>query len=81
VKYHVIFNEEARADLFGLYDFIARHSSSDKAAAYIERIREFCLSLQTFLSEASLRIIYGRGCVSSVLSGESRSPLKSSPAM
>jgi toxin ParE1/3/4 len=48
VNYRVVFDKEARADLFNLYYFIADRSSSDRAAAYISRLRKFCLGLQTF---------------------------------
>jgi toxin ParE1/3/4 len=48
VKYRVEFNPEARADLLDLYDYIAEESGEGRALAYIARIEEACLSLETF---------------------------------
>lgn len=44
----VIFNPEARDDLYSLYQYIAEHGFPDRAASYIHRIENFCLALQTF---------------------------------
>lgn len=48
MKYRVIFNPEARTDLLNLYRYIADRSGEARGLAYIERIEETCLSLQTF---------------------------------
>ena len=41
----VVFSPEARADVFALYDRIARAASLHTALSYIERIEEYCLGL------------------------------------
>jgi toxin ParE1/3/4 len=43
----VVFSPEAQKDLFDLYDYIAAHSSAERAIAYLGRIENFCLSLKT----------------------------------
>jgi toxin ParE1/3/4 len=48
VTYEVIFNPEARNDLFNLYQFIAERGFPDRAANYIHRLEEFCRTLRTF---------------------------------
>jgi toxin ParE1/3/4 len=51
----VVFSPEARNDLFDLYDYIAEHSSAERALAYLNRIEEFCLSLETFPERGTRR--------------------------
>jgi len=48
VKYRVEFNPEAKVDLLNLYSYIAERSGEGRALAYIQRIEETCMSLQTF---------------------------------
>lgn len=48
MKYRVEFNPEARADLLDLYNYIAEQSGEDRALAYISRIEEACMGLETF---------------------------------
>lgn len=48
MKHRVEFNPEARTDLLNLYDYIAEQSGEERALAYIARIEDACLSLQTF---------------------------------
>lgn len=48
MKYRVEFNPEARTDLLNLYDYIAAQSGEDRALAYIGRIEEACMGLETF---------------------------------
>jgi toxin ParE1/3/4 len=43
----IVFSSEAQNDLFDLYDYIAAHSSPERALTYIERIEEVCLGLET----------------------------------
>lgn len=54
MKYRVVFNPEAEADLLSLYNYIADRSGEDRAYAYIERIEEACLSLESFPHRGSL---------------------------
>lgn len=46
---------EAESDLQGLYDYIANKSGEERAGAYIQRIEEACLSLESFPERGSLR--------------------------
>ena len=48
MKREVVFSPEADADQISLYDYIAVKSGTERAFAYVERIRLFCLSLNTF---------------------------------
>ena len=48
MKREVVFSPEAGADQISLYDYIAAKSGAERAMAYVERIRQFCLSLHTF---------------------------------
>lgn len=51
----VAFSPEAQNDLFDLYDYIAEHSSAERAIAYLGRIEEFCLSLKTLPERGTRR--------------------------
>ena len=44
-KRKVEISEEARRDLFAIYDWIAQAGAPDTAIAYVERIETFCKSL------------------------------------
>lgn len=46
--YKVFFEEEAEADLLGLYEFIATSAGKRTAERFIGRIRKLCLSLADF---------------------------------
>lgn len=48
MKFIVRFSNKSETDLFALYDYIASKSGTDTALAYVQRIRDFCLTLQTF---------------------------------
>lgn len=54
MKYRVEFNPEARVDLLNLYNYIAERSGESRALAYIERIEEACMSLETFPTRGKL---------------------------
>jgi len=47
-RYQVRFTPEAQADLFELYDYIAEHGSAARALHFIERIEQWCNSLECF---------------------------------
>jgi toxin ParE1/3/4 len=47
-RYDVTFRPHAEADLFALYDYIAKEAGRAVAGAYIDRIEAACLSLATF---------------------------------
>lgn len=51
----VVFTPEAQDDLFGLYDYIAEHSSPERAIRYLERIERTCMSLQTLPERGTRR--------------------------
>jgi len=55
VKYHVFFSPEAKADLIELYDYIAEHSGEDRALAYIERIEDWIMRLESFPKRGTRR--------------------------
>lgn len=48
-------SEEARRDLFALYDWIAEAGSPNTALAYVERIEAFCNGLDVASERGSLR--------------------------
>jgi toxin ParE1/3/4 len=48
VKFKVSFSPQSELDLLGIYDYIAERSYPSRAAVYIERIKDFCLSFSTF---------------------------------
>lgn len=48
MTHKVVFAPEARGDLLKLYDYIAERSGPERAFAYAERIRAYCLSFVTF---------------------------------
>jgi toxin ParE1/3/4 len=47
IRYRVSFRPTAESDLLRLYEYIVREASFERAAGFIDRIEEFCLSLQT----------------------------------
>lgn len=51
----VRFRPLARADLFNLYDYIARHSGRERAGAYIDRIEAACMALANFPERGTRR--------------------------
>lgn len=55
MKFKVVFTSEAQGDLIDLYDYIAAHSSPERAMAYIERIERVCMSLRTIPERGMLR--------------------------
>ena len=48
MKYTIRFSSKSEADLLALYDYIATDSGDDRALAYVQKIRNFCLTFQTF---------------------------------
>ena len=44
----VVFSEEAEADLFELFDYIAANASENMAGRFIDRIEALCMSLSDF---------------------------------
>jgi len=48
-------SEEARRDLFALYDWIAEAGSPDTALAYVERIETYCKGLDLASERGHLR--------------------------
>jgi toxin ParE1/3/4 len=55
VNHAVVFTPEAQGDLFGLYDYIADHSSPERAVRYIRRIEKICMSLKTMPERGTVR--------------------------
>ena len=55
VAHEVIFAPEAEEDLVSLFDYIFLNASPDRAFAYVERIRSYCLALSTFSERGSRR--------------------------
>jgi len=45
-RYRVTFRPAAERDLFRLYEYIAKQGSTERAAAFVGRIEEACLSLR-----------------------------------
>jgi len=48
VTHEVRFSRKSQTDLISIYDYIAKQSDASRALAYVERIRDFCLSLNQF---------------------------------
>ena len=46
--YRLIFHNEAKDELAGLYDYIADESGPDRAWSYVSGIRKFCVDLADF---------------------------------
>lgn len=44
----VVFAPEAEDDLLQIYDFIADRANLERAYAYVERIRSYCLAFDAF---------------------------------
>jgi toxin ParE1/3/4 len=61
VAVEVCFRPSARADLFNLYDYIARHSGRERAGAYIDRIEAACVALADFPERGTRREELGAG--------------------
>jgi toxin ParE1/3/4 len=53
--YRVNFRPMAEADLFALYEYIADEAGHAVASAYIDRIEDACLALQTFPERGTRR--------------------------
>ena len=54
-KHKVSFRPQARADLFGLYSYIAEEAGYRIAGAYIDRIEAACLGLESFPNRGTRR--------------------------
>lgn len=54
-RYESLFTPEAESDLLELYDYIAEHSSPERALSYIERVERWTNSLQTFPERGTAR--------------------------
>jgi toxin ParE1/3/4 len=48
LKWEVFFGLRADADLISLYNSVAARSGRRQASRYVDRLRTFCLSLNTF---------------------------------
>ena len=48
VARNVVFAPEAEDDLLQIYDFIADRANPERAYAYVERIRSYCLAFDAF---------------------------------
>ena len=59
MKYTVRFSSKAETDLFALYDYIATSSGDDRALAYVQKIRDFCLTFQTFPERGARWVLAG----------------------
>ena len=46
--YEVRFSKRSLSDLISIYEYISAQSDSSRARAYFERIRDYCLTLNTF---------------------------------
>lgn len=55
MPHKVVFSPEARADLIGLYDHIAKDSGTRRALDYIERIEVWCGGLANFPERGTRR--------------------------
>ena len=55
MTHSVVFAPEARADLFGLYDYIAARGGAERALAYVERIEGYCRGFATFPERGTRR--------------------------
>jgi toxin ParE1/3/4 len=53
--YTVVFTPEAQADLLELYDYIAEHSSADRALEYIDRLGKLTSGLASFPERGTVR--------------------------
>ncbi|WP_249138047.1 type II toxin-antitoxin system RelE/ParE family toxin [Phenylobacterium montanum] len=51
----IVFSPEARSDLRNLYLFIADRAGDSRALAYVQRIRDYCLSFSTFPERGTRR--------------------------
>lgn len=51
----VVFHPRARRELDELYDYISEHGSSQQAANFITKIRDYCLGFSTFPERGALR--------------------------
>ncbi|MER3524944.1 MAG: plasmid stabilization protein [Ignavibacteria bacterium] len=47
MKYHVMMSDDAEADLFDIYTYVASAESSQRAAALLERLEQAARTLQT----------------------------------
>lgn len=48
MAHNVVFSPEAEDDLLQIYDFIADRANPERAYAYAERIRSYCLAFGAF---------------------------------
>lgn len=51
---NVRFSRKSESDLTSIYDYIAQKSGTEIAFAYTLRIREYCLSLETFAERGTV---------------------------
>ena len=54
-SHRITFRPRAERDLLGLYEYIANETSIERAASFVDRIEEACLSLQTFPERGTRR--------------------------
>ena len=47
MKREIVFAREGKADLIGVYDYIAERDGESRAEGYLRRIEKACTSLET----------------------------------
>lgn len=55
VAYRVVFSPDARADLIGLYSFIAVRAGRERAKGYVDRVRNYCRGFAEFPERGTRR--------------------------
>jgi toxin ParE1/3/4 len=55
VRFSVSFRPQAKADLFGFYDYIAAEAGHAVASGYIDRIEAACMTFATFPERGTRR--------------------------
>lgn len=48
MKYEIIFDADARADLAELYDYLLQEAGDRTARDYVERLIDYCAAFETF---------------------------------
>ncbi len=55
MAFELSFHRLAKADLLGLYDYVARHGGTERAGSYLGRIEAACRSLTDFPEKGTPR--------------------------
>jgi toxin ParE1/3/4 len=61
LTYTVSYGPAARADMLKIYDYIAEHSSTERALRYLQRIEATCETLKTFPERGTRRDAIKKG--------------------